>query len=361
MVQVKLENITKYYGKLKAVDNISIEIQDKEYVAVLGPTGAGKTSTMYMLAGLIKPSEGRIYFDGVDVTDLPAEDRSIGFVFEEYNLFPRMTVEENILFGPRVKNLNIPESKNVAKELLHLLNISDKLHAYPSEISGGQKQRVALARAIVSNAQLLIMDDPLRALDAKIREMLQIELRSLIKDLGLTCIHATHDIHEAMRVADKIAIFHGGKILQFGSPEEIYNNPKTIDIARFLSKCSEIEGVVTVQGKDKYLKVNDKIQIKIQTNLEDGTEVLALIPAELVDLYTVEEKDNIDYDNVLPCEILNVKCMGEFYQYHIKLLDADIELIGNELIGRKHIIKRGDKAFIATDKDDYRVFLKNEK
>ncbi|MHA1687549.1 MAG: ABC transporter ATP-binding protein [Candidatus Heimdallarchaeaceae archaeon] len=358
MVHVKLVNISKYYGKTKAVNNINLEIQDKEYVAILGPTGAGKTSTMYMLAGLLQPTEGRIYFDGKDVTNLPAEDREIGFVFEEYNLFPRMTVEENILFGPRVKSLDIAESKNVAKELLHLLNISGKEKAYPNEISGGQKQRVALARAIVSNAKLLIMDDPLRALDAKIREVLQVELRSLVKDLGLTCIHATHDIHEAMRVADKIAIFQHGQIVQFGTPEEIYNHPKTLEIAQFLSKCSTLEGIIVEEGKEKFAKISKNIKLKIQTDLEEGTKVIVLIPAELVDIYTKKEKEIINYDNIVNCEIVDIKCIGEFYQYRIKLLDSDIEIIGNELIGRKHILKKGEMAVFASDKDDFRVFKK---
>ncbi|MHA1302976.1 MAG: ABC transporter ATP-binding protein, partial [Candidatus Heimdallarchaeaceae archaeon] len=193
MVSVRFENITKKYGDIIGVEKLNLSIADGEYVAILGPTGAGKTTTMYLVAGLISPTEGRIYFDEVDVTDLPAEDRNVGFVFEEYNLFPRMNVEENILFGPVVKNLDLNVSRKITRELLDLLNISGKEKNFPDEISGGQKQRVALARAIVSNAKLLVMDDPLRALDAKIREMLQVELRKLVKDLGLTCIHATHD------------------------------------------------------------------------------------------------------------------------------------------------------------------------
>ena len=225
MVKVQLKNISKFYGKRKGVENIDLTIEDGEYLAVLGPTGSGKTTTMNIVAGLISPSEGKILFDEEDVTKRPAEDRNVGFVFEEYNLFPRMNVESNILFGPIVKALNLNESRQIAYEMLALLNISGKEKNFPDEISGGQKQRVALARAIVSNASMLVMDDPLRALDAKIREILQIELRILVKDLGLTCIHATHDTQEAMRVADKIAVFKDGTIVQVGTPEEVYNNP----------------------------------------------------------------------------------------------------------------------------------------
>ena len=169
MVKVQLKEVTKFYGNRRGVENINLLIEDGEYLAVLGATGAGKTTTMYLLAGLLTPSSGSIIFDEKDISKLPAEDRGIGFVFEEYNLFPRMLVEDNVLFGPLVKNLDREESKHVAKELFTLLNISGKEKNFPDEISGGQKQRVALARAIVSNAKLLVMDDPLRALDAKIR------------------------------------------------------------------------------------------------------------------------------------------------------------------------------------------------
>ncbi|MCG3224668.1 MAG: ATP-binding cassette domain-containing protein, partial [Candidatus Heimdallarchaeota archaeon] len=158
MVKLELDNITKYYGKRRGVENINLSIEDGEYLAVLGPTGSGKTTTMYLVAGLLSPSEGRILFNGEDITKVPSEDRNVGFVFEEYNLFPRMNAESNVLFGPIVKGLDLSDSRQVAREMFSLLNISGKETNFPDEISGGQKQRVALARAIVSNANLLVMD-----------------------------------------------------------------------------------------------------------------------------------------------------------------------------------------------------------
>ena len=356
MVKVTCENLSKFYGKFKGIESINLEIEDGEYVAVLGPTGAGKTTTMYTIAGLIQPSSGVVKFDDVDITNIPAEDRNVGFVFEEYNLFPRMTVEKNVLFGPIVKKHDLDDAIRISREMFHLLNISGKEDAYPNQVSGGQKQRVALARAIVSGAELLIMDDPLRALDAKIREILQDELRKLVKDLGLTCIHATHDIHEAMQVADKIAVFQDGKVVQFGTPEEIYNHPETLEIARFLSESSEFEGVVKEVGKEKFLEVNKKSRLKVETNLEDGIEAIALIPSELVDIRSIEERDELNYDNVVESTLLDFRCIGEFYEYSLDTLGTTIK--GKELIGTIFNHKIKSKVLFATDKDDYRVYKK---
>jgi ABC-type Fe3+/spermidine/putrescine transport system ATPase subunit len=358
MVKVTCENLTKFYGKFKGIDGINLEIEDGEYIAVLGPTGAGKTTTMYVIAGLIQPSAGQVKFDDVDFTNIPAEDRNVGFVFEEYNLFPRMTVEKNVLFGPIVKKHDLNDAVKISGEMFHLLNISGKEEAYPNQVSGGQKQRVALARAIVSGAQLLIMDDPLRALDAKIREMLQVELRKLVKDLGLTCIHATHDIHEAMNVADKIAVFQEGRVAQFGTPEEIYNNPKTLEIASFLSESSTFEGVIRERKNEKYLETGDSILVKVVTDLEEGTEAIALIPSELVDIKPLEKRDELNYDNIVEATLLDFRCIGEFYEYSLETLGTTIK--GKELIGTTFIHKTESKVLFATDKDDYRVFKKEK-
>ncbi|MFW9851604.1 MAG: ABC transporter ATP-binding protein [Candidatus Thorarchaeota archaeon] len=356
MVKVQLKDISKFYGSRRGVEDLNLTIEDGEYLAVLGPTGSGKTTTMYLVSGLLKPSSGAILFDDEDVSEVEAEDRNVGFVFEEYNLFSRMTVESNVLFGPIVKDLNLHESRVIARELFTLLNISGKEQNYPDEISGGQKQRVALARAIVSNAHLLVMDDPLRALDAKIREMLQIELRNLVKDLGITCIHATHDTHEAMRVADRIAVFKEGKIEQIGTPEEVYNNPISLYVANFLGESSTIEGKVERKKKDVFLVHENGTKLKIETDLQDGKEVIALVPSELVDVYHISEKDVLNYDNIIKATILNSKCIGEFYE--IDLLVNGISIKAKELIGKDIPLEKNSEVLIATDKDDYRIFQK---
>lgn len=264
-----------------------------------------------------------------------------------------MTVESNVLFGPTVKDLNLTDSRQIARELFSLLNISGKELNFPNEISGGQKQRVALARAIVSNANLLVMDDPLRALDAKIREILQVELRILVKDLGLTCIHATHDTQEAMRVADKIAVFKDGAIAQFGTPEDVYNHPVSLYVAKFLGETTEIKGIISQEKNQSYIEVENK-RIKINTKLESGTEAIALIPAELVDIYPISEKNNITYDNIFEAEIASSKCVGEFYDVDLFTFNQTIK--AKELIGKYLPLAEGSKVLFATDKGDFRVF-----
>ncbi len=363
MVKLELDNITKYYGKRRGVENINLSIEDGEYLAVLGPTGSGKTTTMYLVAGLLSPSEGKILFNGEDVTKVPSEDRNVGFVFEEYNLFPRMNAESNVLFGPIVKGLDLSDSRQVAREMFSLLNISGKEMNFPDEISGGQKQRVALARAIVSNANLLVMDDPLRALDAKIREILQVELRNLVKDLSLTCIHATHDTQEAMRVADKIAVFKDGAIVQFGTPEEVYNNPVSIYVANFLGETTELEGTILQEKNQSFLILED-IKIEIETDLKTGTKAVALIPAELADIHSLSERERLNYDNIIEAEIISTKCVGEFFD--VDLIAFNQEIKAKELIGNDVPLTEGSKVLFATDKGDFRVFPieedeKNEK
>ncbi|UJG40907.1 MAG: ABC transporter ATP-binding protein [Candidatus Heimdallarchaeum aukensis] len=361
MVSVRMENVTKKYGKVIGIKDLSLSINDGEYVAILGPTGAGKTTTMYILAGLISPSSGKVFFDDVDVTDVPAEDRQIGFVFEEYNLFPRMNVEKNILFGPIVKNLDLSVSRKVALELLDLLNIKGKEKNYPNEISGGQKQRVALARAIVSNAKLLIMDDPLRALDAKIRDILQVELRKLVKDLGLTCIHATHDTHEAMRVADRILVFKDGQIVQDGTPEEIYNNPNSIYVADFLGENVSFRGEIFEEKEERYLLTENNLKLKVQTNYLTGTKVVALVPLELIDVYPKEESNSLNYDNIISGKLIKSKLIGEFFELILEI--SGMKIKAYELIGKKNIpTTPNSDIVIAMDKDDFRIFeLENEK
>lgn len=354
MVKVQLKDVTKYFGKDRGVENINLSIDDGEYLAVLGVTGAGKTTSLYLIAGLLSPSNGCILFDDKDVTKIPAEDRNVGFVFEEYNLFPRMNVESNVLFGPVVKSLDLTDSRQIAKEMFSLINIAGKEQNFPDEISGGQKQRVALARAIVSNANLLLMDDPLRALDAKIREILQVELRKLVKDLGLTCIHATHDTHEAMRVADRIAVFKDGEIVQIGTPEEVYNHPISLYVANFLGESSQIEGEIVIENNESFLENSSGLRLKIDTKLKTGTKAIALVPAELVDIFDVSEKDKIKYDNVIDAQIISSKCIGEFYDIDVKMHDLTIK--SKELIGRKIPLKERSKIVCGIDKDDFRIF-----
>jgi ABC-type Fe3+/spermidine/putrescine transport system ATPase subunit len=246
MVNIKLENVSKSYGKFKALEKINLEIKDKEYFILLGPTGGGKTTLLKIIAGLIKPDTGKIYFDGRDVTNLPPGERNLGFMFENYALFPHMTLFDNISYSSRVHAQDSDQTKLIVDQVLMMTLLTGRNEAIPEELSGGMKQRVALSRALMNLEQtnLLILDEPLKALDAGLRMNLRRELLQMAKStqLQLTVIHVTNEEQEAMMLADRIAVIDKGKIIQVGTPHEIYYHPANLFVTNFMSEINYFEG-----------------------------------------------------------------------------------------------------------------------
>lgn len=245
MVSIKLENVSKSFRNFNALDNINLEIKDKEYFIILGPTGAGKTTLLKVIAGLIKPDSGNIYFDGKNATKLSQEERNLGFMFENYALFPHMNIYDNISYSSRVNARDIDQTKMIVDQVLMMTLLTGRNTAFPEEMSGGMKQRVALCRALMNleQSKLLILDEPLKALDAGLRMNLRRELLLMAKSeqLGLTVIHVTNEEEEAMMVADRIAIINNGQIVQVGTPDEIYYRPKNLFVANFMSEINYFE------------------------------------------------------------------------------------------------------------------------
>jgi ABC-type Fe3+/spermidine/putrescine transport system ATPase subunit len=211
--------VEKRYDDIRAADDLNLEVRDGEYLCLLGPTGAGKTTALRIACGLTDPDSGKVFIGGKDVTDLEPERRGTGLLSQTYSLFPQLTVAENILFGPNIRDLPEEERTRTLANMLDLVRLTKRPDAFPSELSGGMMQRTALARALASGAEVLLFDEPLRALDARLRISLRHELRSLAKSLELTVIHVTHDQDEAMVMADRIALIRNGHILQVGEPE----------------------------------------------------------------------------------------------------------------------------------------------
>ncbi len=234
MVRVKLDRVSKYFGRVRAVENVTLEVGDGEFVTLLGPSGCGKTTTLLMIAGIYKPTKGRIYFDDEDVTDIPPKDRNVGMVFQSYALYPHLTVYENIAFPLRIKKLPRDEIDRKVKEVAKMLRIDHLLDRKPGQLSGGQQQRVALARALVKEPDVLLLDEPLSNLDALLRVYMRAELKRLQKELGITTIYVTHDQVEAMSMSDRIVVMNEGKIQQIGTPEEIYRKPSNMFVASFI-------------------------------------------------------------------------------------------------------------------------------
>jgi putative spermidine/putrescine transport system ATP-binding protein len=240
-VDVRVEGLRKRYGDVTAVDGVDLEIRRGEFFTMLGPSGSGKTTTLRVIAGFERPDEGRIELAGRDVSSLPPYARDVNTVFQDYALFPHMTVQENVEYGLRVRKVGRAERKQRAGEALALVRLEGYGARKPAQLSGGQRQRVALARAIVNRPQALLLDEPLGALDLKLRQELQVELKGIQQELGITFIYVTHDQEEALTMSDRLAVFNEGRIEQLGAPADVYEHPASEFIAGFVGVSNVLE------------------------------------------------------------------------------------------------------------------------
>ncbi|MCP2022025.1 UNVERIFIED_ORG: putative spermidine/putrescine transport system ATP-binding protein [Pseudomonas reinekei] len=246
---VRFENVHKTYDERNwVVNDLNLEIAQGEFLSLLGPSGSGKTTTLMMLAGFDSPDRGQIFMDGHDISRLPAYKRDMGVVFQSYALFPHMSVEQNVAFPLNLRKVSAAERKQRVGEALELAQLSGFASRSPAQLSGGQQQRVALARALVYRPRMLLMDEPLGALDKALRERMQLELKSIHRQLGITFVYVTHDQDEAMTMSDRVAVFHNGKIEQIDRPEAIYNRPSSRFVANFLGETNLLDGVITGIG-----------------------------------------------------------------------------------------------------------------
>ncbi len=289
-VVVKLENVTKRFENLVAVNNVSFEVYKGELFTLLGPSGCGKTTTLRIIAGLEYPDEGKVYIDGVDVTEKPARERGVCLVFQEYAVFPHMSVFENIAFGLRVKKLSKTEVERKVKEIAEILDLSNYLNFKGGKLGLSEQQRVAIARCLAVEPKLLLLDEPLTLADAKIKEKMRRELRKLQKDLGVTMIFVTHDQLEALMLSDRIAIMRSGRLIQLGTPEEVYDNPGDLFVATFVGSptINLLEGVLEIDGNRLLLKtdshkyaVASDINVKTLQGLVGSEVVIGFRPEDV--------------------------------------------------------------------------------
>ena len=298
MVRVRLDSVSKYFGKVRAVEEININISDGEFVALLGPSGCGKTTTLLMIAGIYKPSKGRIYFNETDVTDVPPKDRNIGMVFQSYALYPHMTVYENIAFPLRIKKVPKTEINHKVKEIAKLLRIENLLDRKPGQLSGGQQQRVALARALVKRPDVLLLDEPLSNLDALLRVYMRAELKRLQRELNITTIYVTHDQIEALSMAHRIVVMNEGRVQQIGAPDEIYNKPANTFVASFIGTppmnlipCSFIEenNSYFIECSAIKLPLVKDVGNLIRNNISSSEVILGVRPEDIDIIHGNEE------------------------------------------------------------------------
>ena len=246
--EVRLEGLVKAYGQVRAADGVSLTVTGGEFVTLLGPSGSGKTTTLMIVAGFVEPDEGNVFIGGVQVTETPAHRRGLGMVFQHYALFPHMTIFENIAYPLRVRRAPKDEIRQRVQAALDLVQLPGVGTRYPRQLSGGQQQRVAVARALVYEPVVLLMDEPLGALDRKLREEMQVELRSLQQDLGITTLYVTHDQEEAMTLSDRVVVMRAGRIEQVGTPEDLYERPQNQFVADFIGASNCLEGELKKEG-----------------------------------------------------------------------------------------------------------------
>lgn len=321
-ISLELKEIKKSFTEGEAVlDNISLEISKGEFITLLGSSGCGKTTTLRIIAGLEQPDAGSVWLDGREVTGLEPNQRDVNTVFQNYALFPHMNVAENIGYGLKLKKVPKSEIRKKVSRMLELVQLEGYEKRKPSELSGGQKQRVAIARALVNNPKVLLLDEPLGALDLQLRRAMQIELKHLQKKLGITFIYITHDQEEAINMSDRIAVMRDGRIEQIGTPDEIYNHPKTSYVATFVGNANILHGVAeSIQGENAIVKIgNDRVIVKLETsqqNTEDTGVKQYLSAGEKVTLAVRSE-------NILLQEIAVIGDTGTDHRDAVDISVAD--------------------------------------
>ncbi|HEX9839946.1 MAG TPA: ABC transporter ATP-binding protein [Anaerolineales bacterium] len=273
---IRFDQVSRYFGEVKAVDQVDLEIRDGEFFSMLGPSGSGKTTCLRMIAGFDRPTSGAIYIYGKEVSDLPPYERDVNTVFQDYALFPHMTIEDNVAYGLMIKGVAKSERLKQVDEMLDLVRLPGFGYRKPSQLSGGQRQRVALARALINHPKVLLLDEPLGALDLKLRQQMQVELKSIQKRVGITFIFVTHDQEEALTMSDRIAVFNEGRIEQVGAPSDIYERPVSAFVAGFVGTSNLISGDVAkrITGSDQTFSVRpEKIHLGASGGSTDGNMV----------------------------------------------------------------------------------------
>jgi len=325
-VLLKIERVSKLFDEVRAVDDVSLNINQGEIFALLGGSGSGKSTLLRMLAGFEKPSEGRIYLDGEDITDMPPHERPINMMFQSYALFPHMSVEQNIAFGLKQDKLPKDEIAARVKEMLKLVHMEQYAKRKPAQLSGGQRQRVALARSLAKRPKLLLLDEPMGALDKKLRTQMQLEVVDILEAVGVTCVMVTHDQEEAMTMAERISIMNEGWIAQTGSPMDIYESPSSRMVAEFIGSVNLFEGEIVVDEADHAIIESPKLEQKfyighgVTTNVEDKQVWLAVRPEKA---RISREQPQNEY-NWCHGEVEDIAYLGGISVYYIRLANDQV-------------------------------------
>lgn len=336
MSRVRLVNISKHFGHSVAVDNVNLDIAEGEFVTLLGPSGCGKTTTLRMVAGLIEPSAGEIYFDDQRVNDVPPNRRNIGFVFQTHSLFPHMSVADNIAFGLSVKGEDKQKIAARVEEMLALVDLAGYEKRMPGQLSGGQQQRVALARVLATNPRVLLFDEPLSALDRNLRDTLKYNIRDLQRKTGKTAIYVTHDQSEAFAISDRIFVMNQGRVEQVGTQLDIYLQPQTKFVAEFIGANNALAGEVvsvgeTVGERDVWIRVGEqRIRARDYLGLQNGDDVLAYVRPE--NIRVLDGSGDENFRNTVEGTVEKIVFEGSTVHFDARVSESvlRVELAGTE-------------------------------
>ena len=344
--QITLTSVTKQFGDTVAVDDVSLQIEGGEFFSLLGPSGCGKTTTLRIIGGFVYPTTGEVFINGELMAEMPPYRRPVNTVFQNYALFPHKTVAQNIAFGLQMKKATKAEISDAVERALDLIQLSGYGDRKPSELSGGERQRVALARALINEPTILLLDEPLSALDLKLRKQMQSELKALQRKVGITFVYVTHDQGEALALSDRIAVMNDGKILQVGTPAEIYDSPQNRFVADFIGTTNFLEGTLVSQNEIMLTTAPPlKIVGTLSNNMPIDTPVTVAIRPERIDLRMTCAPD---VANCLRGVIQDESYLGTTLQYAIKT-DYPTPLIvhqQNTGAGNIHCFQRGDTVYL---------------
>ena len=336
--EIRIENLTKKYGDFVALNNFSIYIQKGEFITFLGPSGSGKTTTLMLVAGFIFPTAGDIRIGDESIISKPANKRNLGIVFQNYSLFPHMTIADNIAFPLKMRKLDANDIKGKVKDALELVHLTDFGNRYPKQLSGGQQQRVALARALVFRPPILLMDEPLGALDKNLREAMQLEIKSIQERLHITTIYVTHDQSEALTMSDRIIVMNNGRVEQIGSPEDLYEYPANRFVAGFIGESNFLEGKVTRSDSEAHYITSDQgdeVKVPKDKDLSVGTRACIAIRPEKLHFISGKLDFISGYDNA-PEEWNSLDGVISAHIYIGDLDRYEVKIFGDQILTVKY-------------------------
>jgi len=349
------KNLTKKFGTIVAVDDICLHVEEGEFLTLLGPSGSGKTTTLMMVAGFELPTSGKIFIRGEDVMTVPPFERNIGMVFQNYALFPHMTVFNNIAFPLKMRKQSKAEISRRVARVLEIVKLPGFEFRLPKQLSGGQQQRVALARALVYDPPLLLMDEPLGALDKKLRDHMQIEIRNLQQELKITSLYVTHDQEEALTMSDRIAVFDQGKIQQVGRPDELYEKPENRFVADFIGESNFLEGRTTRVENDHILVAVGDGSIEIpcpkMPGITEKKEIQLSVRPEKIRFVEPSRDTPVKVEGVIKELIYS----GEVTRYIVRIKSGDTINLKQQILHGVRSYKKGDRVFVGWSLEDARI------